>query len=54
MGDLLVELRRKGRITLDEDCFASKFPLSSAKGLFLQVTSNPSLDLHIEPTIYYI
>ena len=31
-----------GKISLNEDCFASKFPSSSAEDIFLQVTSNPS------------
>ena len=39
-----------GEITLNEDCFASKYPSSSAEDLFLQVTSNPSVDLYIEQT----
>ena len=31
-----------GEITLNEDCFKSKFPSSSAEDMFIQVTSNPS------------
>ena len=37
-----------GEITLNEDCFASKLPMVSAEDVFIQVTSNPSLDLYID------